>query len=75
VEVEKPPDEASKIIETRKSKLLRLKNKMIEALTPKLLKLQRTNIEHVLARIVEVRKGKCLRMSKQSEYFSSLGFF
>jgi hypothetical protein len=28
-----------------------------------------------LARIVEIRKEKCLRMWKQSEYFSSLSFF
>jgi hypothetical protein len=28
-----------------------------------------------LARIVETRKEKCLRMWKQSEYFSSLSFF
>jgi hypothetical protein len=48
---------------------------MIEALTPKLLRLQRANVEHVLARIVEIRKEKCLRMWKQSEYFSSLSFF
>jgi hypothetical protein len=48
---------------------------MIEALAPKLLRLQATKVKHVSARIVEIRKRKCLRMWKQSEYFSNLSFF
>jgi hypothetical protein len=54
VELEKRPDEVSKVIETRKSKPLTpesqncsgCKIKMTEALTSKLLK-QRTDVEHV----------------------------